>query len=648
MRWSRDVNQTQRLSRSLELMVFNPPVVRRNARYLAIRREMVKNLQHNARVPLALGAFAFLATALLLVEQVPSGRLAMWFGVGLSVLAARFCLHSFQEKLFSRIRDRVLACCIGIAMTGITWGALSTFWRPDLPLYAQMVIVLFPVALSISSAVAYANWLPAFLAFAIPAQVPMAALMITSPQTGVPLLAIPTVILLCGQLLLVRQINKQLRRCVELQFGNDALVEHLSARNNELLRAHEAVNASSRAKTEFLARMSHELRTPLNGVMGMTGSLLRTQLDPGQRMSLDVLAVAAADMRKLVDELLDATLLHSQAVELETSDVQVAHIVTSIETALTPLANAKGVALNTTVDAGVPEYLHADADRLRQLVFSIVDNAVKFTESGRIDVRVAASRGEAPRLQFLVEDTGIGMPVDLQEAVFELFTQAEGNSGRSRGGVGLGLGVAKQLAELMDGHIELHSTPGVGTRVIVDLPLQAAQSSPQHDEGSTQPDTCSGDDVSHVQPLASRTPSGALPVRAVDVADGATVDVLVAEDNRTNRLVIESLLDDDRLAVRFAEDGVEALAAVEESQPDLVLMDCHMPQMDGFDATKELRARGYCMPIIAVTADALPGAREHCMSVGMNDYVAKPVEQELLAAAIDRWVSWPAKTRLAA
>jgi len=443
------------------------------------------------------------------------------------------------------------------------------FWHPDLTPAMQLLITVFPLAVSIGSVTAYANWLPAFFSMALPAQLPLVALFALHPDPQTKLLVLPTLTFIVGQVFVVRRMHAQLRESVVLKFGNEALVHDLSSRNNELHEAHKLASGASETKSEFLARMSHEFRTPLNGVIGMTNALAATDLDTNQRASLELLAASSNEMLSLVNELLDATLLHADAMRLAPVAVSPQVILDTIDRSVRPLAAIKGLSLSFTIDKGVPAWLHADPDRLRQIIFSLVDNAVKYTDTGSVELRLGAARGDNPRLHVIVEDTGVGIPADRIAAVYELFTQADGFRNRKQRGMGVGLTVTRQLVELMGGTIDLSSTPDV---------------------------------------------------------------------NSINQLVLKSMLCPDRMDVRFADNGKQAIHAVDARVPDLILMDCQMPVMDGFDATGHIRGRGIDVPIIAVTANALAGDRERCLTAGMNDYIAKPLDPRELEKILARWL----------
>ncbi len=591
-------------------------------------------------------AISFLFAVLMLGSQMGANTLAPWAACGIVLIVTRLVVSECGDRLFSSLRLRVYASVACIGAMGCLWGSIVFFWRPDLSFAIQMMITFFPIAVSLGSVAAYAHWLPAFYAMVFPAQLPLLALFALQPDPQVKLLVFPALIFIIGQLVVVNRLHAQLRKSVLLKFGNEVLVRDLSGRNHELHEAHKLASVGSEAKSEFLARMSHEFRTPLNGVIGMTNVLAASDLNDSQRAHLDLLVASSNEMLALVNELLDATLLHADATKLEPVAVSPQAMLDAIDRSVRPLATIKGLSLSFTIDKGVPAWLHADPDRLRQILFSLVDNAVKFTETGSVELRLAAARGDNPRLHVIVEDTGVGIPADRLADVYELFTQGDGFRNRKQGGMGIGLTVARQLVELMGGTIDLSSTPDIGTRFLVELPMTEAKAPRLSASGLFAQKPAISSESPAQQVGAGAQASGTYV--PAEKAPGQPIDVLVVEDNSINQLVVESMLDADKMSVRFADNGRQAVDAVDAQVPDLILMDCQMPVMDGFDATRHIRSRGIAVPIIAVTANALAGDRERCLTAGMNDYIAKPLEPLELAETLTRWLGDRLSDRTAA
>lgn len=382
-----------------------------------------------------------------------------------------------------------------------------------------------------------------------------------------------------------------------------------------LRQAMAAAESASRAKSEFLANISHEVRTPLNGVLGMLQLLEASYLSPEDA---DHVATALACCRGLVrvlTDILDFTLIESGRLVLRNEPCDVRGLVAEVLSVFSLESARKGLDVAVVVDPATPERVMTDVARLRQILFNVVGNAVKFTSRGgvRLDVCQASARGEATHLLFAVSDSGIGIPEDQMEAIFEPFTQLDGSFTRKYGGTGLGLGIVKRLVGLLDGHITVDSVPGRGTEFAFAIRCRP------------------------LPPQEARAASVAAPAADQD----GLVRVLVVEDEAINRLATVSMLRKLGFAASAAEDGDVALDALEEGDYDVVLMDIQMPRVSGDEATRRIR-RGERpgidpgIQIIALTAHAMAGDRERCLSCGMNDYLSKPVDLAALGQAVTR------------
>ena len=401
----------------------------------------------------------------------------------------------------------------------------------------------------------------------------------------------------------------------------------LRARNRDLEEEKEKAEAAARAKAQFLANMSHEIRTPLNGVIGMQELLLAGPLSPEQRRFAEAASLSAQSLQELIGDVLDFSKIDAGKLVLEPKAIDVWQTLNRAANLLAFKARQKKLELKLRREPGVPSHVVADPGRLSQILVNLLGNAIKFTEKGHVELSLLGhERGDHVYLEIAVEDTGPGIAREMQERIFEEFTQADASTTRRFGGTGLGLSISRRLAELMGGSLEVSSIPGQGAtfRLKLELPrVRDFGEKPQAEFAETTADP--------------RGPGENPPTR-----EDSGIHILLVEDNEVNQLVAQKMLESLGCRVALALDGQEALERIEAEglHFDLIFMDGQMPRLDGYATTQKIRAlpESRQVPIIALTAHAFESDRERCLAAGMNDYLSKPVTQAQLEKMLEKWL----------
>ncbi len=391
------------------------------------------------------------------------------------------------------------------------------------------------------------------------------------------------------------------------------LLTSLETLNGQLASARDQALEASRSKSQFLANMSHEIRTPMNGVLATTELVLDTGLTADQRELISACHVSGQQLLAILNDILDLSRCESGKLTLEQVPFDLRSEVTGVMKLYNVIAQQKGVALNLTWSNTTPRWIRGDPTRLRQVLTNLMSNALKFTDAGSVNLAVSSdvNVNALARVRFIIEDTGIGISPRALPDLFSPFVQGDGSTTRRYGGTGLGLAICKQLVALMGGSIEVHSVLGQGSRFVVQVEFE---------------------------PADAPKPIAAPPV--IPASLPRRLHVLVAEDNPVNQLVAQRLLERHGCSVDVVATGTAAVHRHHMEKYDLILMDCQMPELDGYEAARRIRTANHHdrVPIIALTAQAFPGDRERCIAAGMDDYVSKPINAGQFIATVRRWI----------
>lgn len=396
----------------------------------------------------------------------------------------------------------------------------------------------------------------------------------------------------------------------------------------QLKAAREQADMASRAKSEFLANMSHELRTPLNSIIGISRILYEDQkIDREHKEMIDITYRAASNLLDIVNDILDLSKVESGKMELESITFSLHEVLNNVLETILPLSSEKGLTFHSTVSEPMPAYLMGDPVRLGRVMMNLISNAVKYTEQGSVTVCVksVAQQNDYVNLEFSVTDTGIGIPQEKLGLIFDKFIQSDSSITRRYGGSGLGLAITKEIVDLMGGEIGVESQVGRGSRFWFTVPFKTELTRPLFDRKAYR--------GSHKERLPPELRKNA-----------ESLHVLIAEDHLLNQSFMKKLLPHIGIMhFEIVENGQLVIEALDKSSYDLILMDCHMPLMGGYEATRRIREQeeGKKIPIIAMTADAMLGTRERCLRAGMDEYVSKPINSDELKHVLARWVNFP-------
>ncbi len=503
----------------------------------------------------------------------------------------------------------------GLLISGAAWSVLAT---RAIVVYGTtwtgLLAVFISALLCTMSLLVYTHDLAVILGFiAIVLGPPTLALLVTGSTNALGLAA-AVVIFVIYLVLQGRQFHRE-------NWQARVNTKLLEIRAAELEDARNQAEAANLAKSEFLANMSHEIRTPMYGIVGSAEQLLKVDLPAGSREDVETVTMSAGVLLDLIDDVLDFSKIEAGKMALQTVGFRLTDVADLVMEMFAPRAAEKQITLELSIAEGVPVRLLGDPSRLQQVLINLISNAIKFTDEGHVKLSIepeSGTSGEAP-IRFNVSDTGIGISRDVQDVLFDAFTQADSSTTRRFGGTGLGLAISKRIVDLMGGRISIESVPGVGSTFTFVVPLQRL-----------------GTDEIPLELAASILQSGSRSRRP-----RRTFLILLVEDNPVNQMVASKQLELLGFRAEAVDDGQQALDALEQHDYDLVLMDCQMPNLDGYEATRRVRAQEgdrKHTPIIAMTAHAVKGDREKCLAAGMDDYLSKPFRETELETMLERWL----------
>ncbi|PAU39793.1 hybrid sensor histidine kinase/response regulator [Vibrio coralliilyticus] len=403
--------------------------------------------------------------------------------------------------------------------------------------------------------------------------------------------------------------------------------EQLQVNYQQIIKSKEKAEIANVKKSEFLANMSHEIRTPMNGIVGVAELLKETKPNEVQRNYVDILLTSSHTLLDIINDILDFSKIEAGHFELDPTKFDLKSLIQQQANEYSIRAKQQELFFDCNIDPAVPQEIEADSVRLKQVINNLIGNALKFTHRGYVELNIKLLENETGNLlQFEVKDTGIGIAKDKLDSIFDKFQQADGSTARQYGGTGLGLAISQKIVELMGGKLQVTSEVDLGSSFYFSIPIDT-------------PSTAIGGIVQSSPNLVEFPASSGTQMKKLSPKYKTGLKVLVVEDTRVNQQVIQVMLNLLGLEVDIANNGVEALEYCQQNEVDAILMDCHMPVMDGYEATQKIRQlEGWAayVPIIAVTANVIKEDRERCFEIGMNGFLSKPVKpKEIEEALID-------------
>ena len=578
--------------------------------------ERVTTLYELTATPLVAGVAFAILVAVILWPYRPGVVVAGWLAAKLFIAALRMRDVIRFKRTAGHTRDvatwkrRAVAL---LAIDGICWGTMGLIFMPDEAPGVQAVIIASLIGIAGSGVFSFISLARGCILFLCGLLLPSIVYQLTRGTDAGWFAALGMVIYFVLMCIEARRGEARVIEMLRLRFENALIAEE---RHRAMLLAEH----SSAAKSRFLATVSHEVRTPLNGIMGMAQLLQRSSVTPEQMAQLATLCDSARHLQTVIGDLLDLSRIEFGKLALDDRVFVLDDTVREVTGLQHALAQEKGLRFDVEFAPGLPARMVGDASRIKQVLHNLIGNAIKFTAQGQVAVRVDAVAG---RLRFAVRDSGKGIAPEVLESLFDAFEQGPAATLHARSGTGLGLTISRKIARAMGGDVVYESTGTHGAAFVFSLPLRPASAH------------------------AVAAPPSAVAPPPAPIFSG---HVLIVDDNPVNALVASAMLERMGLQTDSAEDGAQALALMRTRCYDLVLMDCQLPVLDGWEATRRWRMAedaSHRLPIVALTANAVAGDRERCLAAGMDDYLAKPFEMGDLANIVERQLARASAPRAA-
>ncbi len=562
--------------------------------------------------------FAAVVLIFTLKDRIPFENKTTWFSMlFLSVsfglyIKNRYNLKKNSPSINMQFWERKFL--LASLLVALSWGTAGIILYPENSLTEQTFLYLTITGVVAATVGTISASLKSVLIFTSITLFPLIVHILYKNQENSIVLALYFLLILIFSLLIAKKFNKNLKEKLKLKL-NSKKTEMQSHENDlKFKKLYEQSEISNKAKSDFLANMSHEIRTPMNGVLGNLSLLLMNELSEEQQKRTLSIQSSANSMLAIINDILDFSKIEAGMLSVDLHDFDFARFINEFSSIVSSTIRAKGLNFRCHYSPELNRWFKGDSERIKQILNNLINNSLKFTETGSITVNCKPSYSNDlfTILEFEVIDTGIGISPEQKNTIFERFTQADNSTTRKYGGTGLGLSICKQLTSLLGGDISIKDTTNKGTHISFTVKLKKVETPKQTHQAKKH--------IYHND-----------------------ANILIVDDNDTNIMVAQDMLEVIGAKVTSAKNGLEAVKAISDKNFDLIFMDCHMPEMDGYEATRQIRRlrpqdRNYNIAIIAMTASAMVGDREKCLSCGMDDYMTKPIEIDLIQQKLQYWL----------